>query len=481
MNTPTTPPSALPQAFLARMSHYLAGEFDAFLASYSLPARIGLRVNTLKISPPDFLQRSPFHLSQVPWCPGGFTVQGAIDDGTLSAGRHPYHTAGLYYLQEPSAMAAAPVLAPQPGEAVIDLAAAPGGKATHLAALMNNSGLLVANEIHPKRVWDLVENLERSGVTNAIVTNETPQRLADHFGTFFDRVLVDAPCSGEGMFRKSEIARREWKPELVPSCSLRQLAILDHAARLVRPAGRLVYTTCTFAPEENEGVIVRFLAAHPDFELESIPPSPGFHPAVPEWTGLPPDHAVRQAVRIWPHTSQAEGHFIALLVRDDISPAPEKNAIQVDSRAASPKNKSLMTNHQVNIFGDFCHATLDFHPHASHLLLDGSYLYLREAIAPDLAGLKVIRPGWWLGIIEKGRFTPSHSLAMALNNTQARHALPLAIGDPRLDKYLGGESFPDVGVDGWVLITLEGYPLGWGKRVHNQLKNYYPRGLRRHS
>ncbi len=247
----------------------------AFLASYEALPDIGLRVNTLKIAPDAFRQLSPFDLAPVPWCAAGFTVAG--DDA--EPGKHPYHAAGLYYLQDPSAMAVAELLDPQPGERVLDLAAAPGGKATHIAALMGGEGLLVANEIHPRRAWELAGNLERWGARNVAVTNETPERLAERFEGFFDRVLLDAPCSGEGMMRKSEAARVEWAPELVRGCALRQSAILEQAARLVRPEGRLAYATCTFNPEENEGTIARFLAAHPEFDLVEAPRRPAFRPA----------------------------------------------------------------------------------------------------------------------------------------------------------------------------------------------------------
>jgi 16S rRNA C967 or C1407 C5-methylase (RsmB/RsmF family) len=287
-----------PKAFLRRMADMLGNEYNDFLASLYLPAKIGLRVNTLKLSPIEFQDRSPFILSSVHWCSSGYILETLERDDFVSPGKHPYHSAGLYYLQEPSAMAAAEILAPQPGEKVLDLAAAPGGKATHLAALMNNTGLLIANEIHPKRVWDLVENLERSGVTNAVVINETPQRMAYHFGEYFDRVLLDAPCSGEGMFRKSELARNEWKPELVRSSAIRQSIILEAAVRLVKPGGRLAYTTCTFSLEENEVLIAKFLSQHPEFELEIIQPAQGYQPARQEWIGITQEHNINRAIRI---------------------------------------------------------------------------------------------------------------------------------------------------------------------------------------
>jgi len=264
----------IPVAFLERMERLLGGEYPAFLASYDERPSVGLRVNTLKIAPEVFRQIAPFELTPVPWCAAGFTIV----EGDVEPGKHPYHPAGLYYLQDPSAMAVAELLDPQPGERVLDLASAPGGKATHIAAKMQGQGLLVANEIHSKRAWELASNLERWGVANVAITHETPERLAERFEGFFDRVLVDAPCSGEGMMRKGTAARIEWAPELIRGCTFRQADILEHAARLVRPSGWLAYSTCTFNPEENEGTVSHFIAARPDFELVEPPRQPGFTP-----------------------------------------------------------------------------------------------------------------------------------------------------------------------------------------------------------
>jgi NOL1/NOP2/sun family putative RNA methylase len=473
-------PRALPEAFIARMSGLLGVEFNQFLTSLSPPATIGLRVNTLKISFNEFMHRSPLKLSPVPWCSSGFIV-GYDEEGTAQVphGLHPYHRAGLYYMQEPSAMAAAETLAPKPGEKVLDLAAAPGGKATHLAALMNNTGLLVANEIHPKRVWDLVENLERCGVINAIVMNETPQRLAHHFGEYFDRVMLDAPCSGEGMFRKSEVARKEWKSEIVHSCAIRQSAILEQAARMVKPGGRIAYTTCTYSPEENEGVINSFLSQHPEFDIVTIPPSPGYQPGKPEWIGLHPEDRLNHAVRIWPHRAQGEGHFMALLIKR-ASSANYPGNDWTESRLLlnrSKKVKSIST--LKSLLDDFCRANLTIAYDSSKVLVDGSFIYHVPDDLPKLTGLHVIHPGWWLGAINNGRFTPSHSLAMGIKYDQARQRIPLTLSDQRLSAYFRGESFPNSGEDGWVLVTVDSYPIGWGKRVQNVVKNFYPHGLRR--
>ena len=376
-------------------------------------------------------------------------------------------------------MAAAHVLAAQPGEKVIDLAAAPGGKATHLAGLMQNKGLLVANEIHSQRVWDLAENLERCGVTNAIITNESPRRLADFFGEYFDRVLIDAPCSGEGMFRKSEQARKEWNPELPSSCAFRQSAIFDQAARLVKPGGCIAYTTCTFSPDENEAVVYKFLDQHPEFELKEIERSPGMQSARPDWIGLSPEHQLNRAVRIWPQNSAGEGHFIALLVKTSgYDPQPMRKPASLKfPRRQNIGSKELSAARKC--LANFASTNLNLSFSARDIDLAGSYVYRSPEHSPNLEGLKVIHPGWWLGTVQKGRFMPSHALAMGIQAGDVRQTLPLQLGDRRLSAYLAGEIINCPGDNGWMLVTLDGFPLGWGKRTQEVVKNYYPRGLRK--
>ncbi len=467
----------IPAAFLARMAGLLGVEYPAFLSSLKLPAVTGLRVNTIKMPLAEFQTRSPWDLSPLPWCPSGFMVND-IDPSESQPGKHPYHAAGLYYLQEPSAMAAAEILAPLPGEKVLDLAAAPGGKATHLTALMNNTGLLVTNEISLGRFRDLFENLQRCGVTNSIGTHESPQALADHFGAYFDRVLLDAPCSGEGMFRKSESARRDWSPEHVHSCAIRQAGILEQAGRMVKPGGHLVYSTCTFSPDENEGVITRFLAQHPEFDLEAIRNVPGFSPARPEWVGLPPDDRARRAIRIWPHLAEGEGHFIALLFRQD---ARSEGKLPVQPPRLSRKNSSITKLDAATqaIFENFCKDHLNLTFDRSRLgQVEPSLYYLPEPYT-DLSGLPVIHPGWFLGHIQKGRFIPSHFLAMGIERSLAPHTLNLAPDDARLSAYMAGSPIPNAGENAWVLVTVDGYPVGWGKRVQNIVKNYFPHALRK--
>ena len=277
--------TALPLSFLARMAELLDEDFPQFLVKLNQPFVPALRVNTLKLSVAEFQALSPWPLLPVPWCPEGFYL-----DRKANAGTHPYHDAGLYYIQEPSAMAVAAQLAPQPGERVLDLCASPGGKATHAAALLAGEGLLVANDIDRGRAEVLRHNLERLGARNSLVLSETPRRLAARWPGAFDRVIVDAPCSGEGMFRKKEEARFHWSEAHVAGCAIRQQEILTSAAELLRPGGRLVYATCTFAPEENEGSIWRFLQSHPDFELIEPTWRPGFMASAESQ----PDHAESQ-------------------------------------------------------------------------------------------------------------------------------------------------------------------------------------------
>jgi NOL1/NOP2/sun family putative RNA methylase len=468
----------LPAAFLSKMAPLLGDEYDEFVLSLQQQPLVGLRVNTLKISAEQFSQLSQYSLSPIPWCSCGFIVnEQKLETQQIPPGKHPYHAAGVYYLQEPSAMAAAEALSPLLGEKVLDLAAAPGGKATHLASLMKNTGVLVANEIHPRRVWDLAENLERCGITNAIVTNETPQRLADHFGEFFDRVMLDAPCSGEGMFRKSDIARKEWKPDLPSSCAVRQTGIIEQASRMVKPGGCLAYTTCTFSPEENEGVITKFLQQHPEFQLCSDLHIPGLLPAHPEWIGLPLSADLSQAKRIWPHRSPGEGHFLAILRKEGSTTKDILSTKRIKHRERSSrlKNRPYFNS----LVDEFTRSSLNQHFFLDQLCLKGSYIYQMADETPILSGLNVIHPGWWLGTIQKDRLIPSHALALGIHSEIALQTIPLQWDDERVPAYLAGESFSFPGENGWVIITVDGFPIGWGKRVQHMIKNYYPHGLRR--
>ncbi len=473
------------------MARLLGDEYAAFAAALEQAPVSGLRVNTLKLTPQEFRSISPFKLGEtVPWCDSAFL----FPPSDASPGLHPYHSAGLYYLQDPSAMSPAELLGPQPGERVLDLAAAPGGKTTHMAALMQGKGLLVANEIKDKRVGHLAVNVERWGAGNVVITNETPERLADHFGGFFDRVLVDAPCSGEGMFRKDMGARRDWSLEMVAGCAVRQRNILRVAAKLVRPGGYLLYSTCTFAPEEDEQVINGLLNGHPwragdrqtdsnepgGFEVVALPQLPGFMSGRPDWMepgSNTQGNMVEGAVRLFPHRINGEGHFVCLLQRTGATDPMAPHRVNAD-RLANPSTP------QERLWQTFASEVLTTSFDAQRLRVRAERLYFVPEELPDFGnpsagsgpGLRVLHPGVWLGTFKKERFEPAHPLALFLSRRQAGNVLDLPASSRELAAYLRGESLPAGGPSGWTLVTVDGWPLGWGKRVQSIVKNHYPRG-----
>jgi NOL1/NOP2/sun family putative RNA methylase len=454
----------LPDQFIMRMQALLGAEAEALLAALNQPPLAGLRVNPLKLSSEQLSALVNWSLEPVPWCPAGFIVPESVQPG-----KHPYHAAGLYYLQEPSAMAVAEALAPAPGELVLDLAAAPGGKATHLAALIGDQGLLVANELERSRTAALASNLERWGVRNALITNASAERLAERWGACFHRVLVDAPCSGEGMFRKSTTARQEWSAKTVQGCSVRQQRLLATAADLVRPGGMLAYSTCTFAPEEDEQVVAQFLAQHPNFELRAIT-LPQADPGRADWVAADLTRTeLALTARFWPHRVPGEGHFVALLQRvaGDVVDLPTAMLERVPRAACAA-------------WQSFVAATLTHDPaEGMHLISRGSQIYALPADLPPVAGLSVVRAGLWLGTLQRDRFIPAHSLALALPATGVQQRFELAPDDPRLVRYLQGHPLPEPGLAGWLLLTVSGFPLSWGRRAQGIIKNAYPKGLRR--
>lgn len=428
----------LPQAFLDRMEHQLKEEYEAFLESLQRPRAVALRFNPLKGDAPSL----PFVGQNVPWEPQGYYY-----DPEARPGLHPFHEAGVYYLQEASAMAPVALLDPQPGERICDLCAAPGGKTTQIAGRMNGQGLLLCNEVNPKRSKILSRNIERMGVANAVVTNEYPNVLAERFPDFFDRVLVDAPCSGEGMFRKEEAAVTDWSPETVEMCARRQAEILGSAAKLVRPGGRLVYSTCTFAPQEDEQAVAAFLSTHPDFIPEALD-APWFTPAgVGCW-------------RMWPHKLLGEGHFAAVLRRLDGDP----------SETSVPAGEKLPKQWQQ--FAKELGISL---PDGKAVTF-GETLFWAPAELPEIRRLKILRPGLELGTVKKDRFEPAHALALWLRDAAVAQSYPPDSAE--IKAYMHGEVLPS-NIKGWCLIKAGDYSLGWAKGDGRQLKNHYPKGLRR--
>lgn len=463
--------SAFPDDFARRIQDQLGEESKLFWNALKHAApRSGLRVNTLKINPEEFLRISPFSLQPLPWTKSGFLIPGDHE-----AGKHPYHTAGLYYLQEPSAMLVGEISPPRPGSIVLDLAAAPGGKTTHLASCMQGTGLLVANDPHPGRVQALSRNVERWGAVNSVVTCEAPHRLADFFGAVFDQVYVDAPCSGEGMFRISQSEMKQWSPSLVERSAALQDEILWHAARLVRPGGELIYSTCTFAPLECEGTISRFLQARNDFQIEVIPDLEGTSPGVPEWgSGL---GDLSRTLRVWPHLSPGEGHFAALLKRAGGEEKPNHGNMSRITEKNNPDSGLYREFYERHI--NPADAPEAIHPDSPHLVQFGGRYYALPEQNLSLEGLNIIHWGWWLGTFKTKRFEPAHALAAALNPQAALDRQILPIGSRELESFLKSLPFRNEGPKGWVLVCADRFPLGWGKRVNNRIKSFLPDWLRR--
>ncbi len=509
MQQKETAAAGLPEEFEQKMRSLLGDEADAFFAGYEKPRQYGLRNNPLKTGAADGLPDILRGLERIPW-----TAEGYYYPEELRPGKHPLHEAGLYYIQEPSAMAVVEALAPKPGEKILDLCAAPGGKSTQAAGRMGQHGLLVCNEIHPARAKILSQNIERMGIANAVVTNMDPEALAPAFRGFFDGVIVDAPCSGEGMFRKDAGAVLEWSPENVARCAARQDRILDCAAETVRSGGRIVYSTCTFSPEEDEQTVARFLTRHPEYRIVRPDCAELFSSGRPEWANRWPELA--DTVRIWPHKTDGEGHFLALLVKAGESGTavsggsiPGNSLLGVSasesfgsgkrrsgSRAAKDRRTGAV---QTDGFEEFCRENMTGISRmfsGRHFLSFGDNLYLVPDEMPEMSGLKVLRAGLHLGTQKKGRFEPSHALALFLDPREAVRTDEVGIGETA-EKYLRGETISNLEIlqnkgsngdnesnaagngDGWTLVTAGGYSIGWAKRTNGILKNHYPKGLRR--
>lgn len=440
----------LPEEFCAAMRAQL-GEagFAAYLHAMEKPHERGLRVNLLRDAtgaPPKGVEGIG---ATIPWAQGAYFVE-----GDARPGLHPLHEGGMYYLQEPSAMSAATVLAPRPGERVLDLCAAPGGKSTQIAAMMQGEGVLVANEPIPARAQILSRNVERMGVANALVTNMYPDALCAHFPVYFDAILVDAPCSGEGMFRRQIEARGEWDAQSPQLCAARQSEILRSAARMLRPGGRMVYSTCTFNAVENEGVVQKFLDEEKDFVLV---------PFALEGLG---EKAAGMA-HLYPQDMRGEGHFVALLRRQGEScHAKAPDAAQRDKAAEA-------------LWQPLVDEVLKKGVTFANVRRIGDGLYSLPEGIREQRGLRVLRYGVCLARLKGRHWAVDHALAMALRPEQARNTIALSVQEAL--RYQHGEVLdaPEGTKKGFALVTLEDCPLGWVKCVEGQMKNHYPKGLRR--
>lgn len=436
----------LPLEFKAMIEQMLGDEAPAFFASMEANSSLALRINPLRRSAAEIAEA--YADAPVPWEPLGRYLKDGVRPGAGIA-----HIAGAFYLQEASAMVSAAILAARPGERILDLCAAPGGKSTQAAAYLAGEGLLVSNEPEPSRAKVLSGNLERMGVSNAVVVNAYPDALAKRWPAYFDAVICDAPCSGEGMFRREPEARSEWNPASPAGCARRQAEILDRAAELLRPGGRLIYSTCTFNADENEGSIRAFLARHPEFS--------------PEEFDLPGAGASREGcIRIWPHRVRGDGHFAAKLRKNGDASLPAAPVLKMDK-----ENIRLIAQMEKEI------CALPPSMKAS-IMRQGDNLIALPQACPDLKGVRVVSAGVRLMRIGKNYIEPDHALAMALPTEMAHRRMDLS--DEQALRYLAGEALPHEGEKGWTLVTWRNMPLGWGKASGGQMKNHLPKGLRKH-
>ena len=468
----------LPLPFLERMKEMLGDDYDTFLQSYENPRTYGLRINTAKLSCQDFEKLSPFEIRPIPWISNGYFY-----DEESRPARCAYYQAGLYYLQEPSAMTPASRLPIEPGDFVLDLCAAPGGKATALGAALNDTGFLLANDISTSRARALLRNLELFGIKNMLVTDEKPARLAQRFPAFFNKILLDAPCSGEGMFRKEEALARDWTPEKSAELSDIQKDLILKAADMLRPGGMMLYSTCTFSPCEDEEVVAYLLQERPDMELMEMPGYEGFSEGRPEFASEPVSQgsfapsSLRKCVRIFPHKMDGEGHFLALFHKKGDSLPP---FFRPAGKGPDKNTRKWLEE----FFAEIGLHTLggqEFDWNRVEIRKDKVYYQLPFPL--DLRGISFLRNGLYLGDLKKNRFEPSQPLALALHKEDIEATISLSVSDERITRYLKGETLniePEEAArkKGWHLLCADGYPIGFGKLVNGILKNKYPAGWR---
>ena len=454
----------LPEDYQNRMQEMLGDEYLQYLDSFNHSYGQTLRVNQLKMEPADFIRRFLLN-GQVSWCDTGFYYEG---DERLSA--NPYYHAGIYYLQEPSAMAPAAFLPVEPGDKVLDLCAAPGGKSTALAARLQGEGFLLSNDISASRCKPLLKNMEMAGVTNSVITCEAPEKLAGRFAGYFDKVLVDAPCSGEGMFRREPSMVKSWSAEEVKRYAVLQREILFHAAQMLRPGGYLLYSTCTFAKEEDEQTVEYFLEQHKDFSLQELPLCEGIEMGRMEWT-LHGREDVRNCRRFLPHKVKGEGHFAALFKKEESADSSFGSV----SGDWNTKEQKVSKEKIPEAMEDFMRDISDWKQWKKRIFFIKERAFLLPKHCPSLQGLRIVRSGLYLGDCLKKRFEPSQALAMALKSSEYKKSISFPAEDIRIEKYLRGETveIDNTEIKGWTLFCVDGFPLGWGKCDRGRLKNKY--------
>lgn len=453
----------LPKKFEENMIRLLGDEFEEYQGCLDRPMFHGIRINTAKISVEDFLKLNPFDLRPVPWCKNGFYYDDTVDKPS----KHPYYHAGLYYIQEPSAMTPASVIPIRENERVLDICAAPGGKSTELAAKLAGSGILVSNDISASRAKALLKNIEVFGIDNALIISEAPYKLSERFAGYFDKILIDAPCSGEGMFRKSSSMLTAWEQNGNELFVNLQHEILTEAVKMLKPGGCILYSTCTFSPLENEQSIEYLLSLDASLEISEFKKFEGFDDGHPEWS-VGGDDNLKKSARLWPHRIEGEGHFVCLVKKAGES-EPEYNV------GNYPVKKTKLPKEVTDFFDSF-RRKYDY----DRFEISADKLYYIPKSFPGVRGLRILRCGLYLGEIKKNRFEPSQALAMSLRAEDYPNIMNLEAEDSRVRRYLRGETI-DAKEDcknGWVLICVDSYPLGWGKCNNGIIKNKYLPGWR---
>lgn len=451
----------LPEIFEQNMKELLGDEYPSYEACLDKPMFHGIRINTKKISVEDFLKINPFDLKPVPWCENGFY----FDEKKDKPSKHPYYYAGLYYIQEPSAMTPANILPVEKGDRVLDICAAPGGKSTELAAKLDGTGLLVSNDISASRAKALLKNLEVFGVENALIISEAPYKLSERFFEYFDKILIDAPCSGEGMFRKSISMVNAWDETKNQSFSDLQRQILDDVVKMLKPGGKLLYSTCTFSPLENEKSIEYLLSLDDRLSIDKFDTYEGFDTGHVEWSDTQNPNLVNSA-RIWPHKVDGEGHFVCLVKKDGHSTNSSNIGDYPIKKSKLPKEAEEFLSSLNKKFD------------TGRLEISTDKLYYIPDTFPSVRGLRILRCGLYLGEIKKNRFEPSQSLAMNLTSSDFSNIVNLSADDDRVIKYLKGETIEADEKNGWALVCVDSFPLGWGKMNNGILKNKYLPGWR---
>jgi NOL1/NOP2/sun family putative RNA methylase len=487
---------ALPKKFEDRMKELLGKEFEEFKNSYKDRYKTGLRVNRLKLTGEEFESISPCDIEPIPW-----TTNGYYYDGKNQPAKHPYYHAGLYYIQEPSAMLPAALLPIEPGDKVLDVCAAPGGKSTELAAKLGGTGVMVSNDISNSRAKALLKNIELFGVRNPVIISEDPANLVKYFPGYFDKILVDAPCSGEGMFRKDPSIMKNWEQYGVDYYNNLQKNIILYAADMLKPGGYMVYSTCTFSPEENEGTIRYLLENREGFTVEPVNRVEGLGYGHPEWIDSE-DEQLKNCIRVWPHKVEGEGHFVVLLRKS--------SDVEATSYAGYRYSQVKLSDEAIEFLNQI---DIDFDPNRFELRDERLY-YLPEGL-PNVKGLRILRLGLYLGDMKKNRFEPSQALANALKSSDYTNILNIFSDHQDAIKYLKCETI-DISENyrtckdreeydtliaakkagredmqnyfgillekkkknTWFLVCVDGYPLGWAKCSNNGMKNKYLAGWR---